>query len=310
MTIAMAAGLRRPQAELASLATRLFEAAGMQPDKAESLGRILVLTDMMGRYTHGLAQVNAYLEQVENGGMTRSGAPDIIRDTGATFVWDGQYLPGPWLVEQAMAQALDRVAEHGVVTFAMRRSHHIGCLAALAKRATDAGCFVMLASSGPHSRIVAPHGGKQALFSPNPFAIGFPTGDFPVLVDISASITTVSMTREKVAAGTPFEHAWLLDSDGRPTRDPAVMERATDRGSLLLLGGQEAGHKGFGLALMVEALTQGLAGHGRRDAPTRWGASVYMQLIDPAAFSGREAFLDQMDFLAERCHANAPIDPA
>ncbi|ONG50804.1 lactate dehydrogenase [Pseudoroseomonas deserti] len=305
----MAAGLRRPQAELASLATRLFEAAGMQPDKAESLGRILVLTDMMGRYTHGLAQVKAYLEQVENGGMTKSGTPDIIRDTGATFVWDGNYLPGPWLVEQAMTQALDRVAEHGVVTFAMRRSHHIGCLAALAKQATDAGCFVMLASSGPHSKIVAPHGGREALFSPNPFAIGFPAGDFPVLVDISASITTVSMTREKVAAGTQFEHPWLLDSDGRPTRDPSVMERATDRGSLLLLGGQEAGHKGFGLALMVEALTQGLAGHGRRDAPTRWGASVYLQLIDPAAFSGREAFLDQMEFLAERCHANAPIDP-
>ncbi|WP_419900392.1 Ldh family oxidoreductase [Roseomonas sp. USHLN139] len=309
MTIAMAAGLRRPQADLVSLATRLFEAAGLQPDKAESLGRILVLTDMMGRHTHGLAQVKAYLEQLGNGGMTKAGTPEVLRDTGSTFVWDGHYLPGPWLVEQAMTEALSRVQEHGVVTFAMRRSHHIGCLAALAKQATDAGCFVMLASSGPHSRIVAPHGGKEALFSPNPFAIGFPTGDFPVLVDISASITTVSMTREKVAAGTLFEHPWLLDSEGRPTRDPAVMERATDRGSLLLLGGQEAGHKGFGLALMVEALTQGLAGHGRRDAPARWGASVYLQLIDPAAFSGREAFLDQMDFLAAQCHANAPIDP-
>src|SRR4051812_26404733 len=84
----------------------------------------------------------------------------------------------------------------------------------------------------------------------------------------------------------PFDHAWVMDSAGTPTRDPSVVERATDRGSLILLGGQEAGHKGFGLALMVEALTQGLAGFGRKDAPTRWGASVYMQLIDPDGFAG------------------------
>lgn len=167
----------------------------------------------------------------------------------------------------------------------------------------------MLASSGPHSRIVAPFGGKQALFSPNPFAFGFPAGSSPVLVDISASITAVSMTRETAAAGEPFEHPWLLDGEGRPTRDPAVMERAHDRGSLLLLGGQDAGHKGFGLALTVEALTQGLAEHGRRDAPTRWGASVYLHLLEPAAFAGRDAFVDQMGFLAERCRANPPIHP-
>ncbi len=77
----------------------------------------------------------------------------------------------------------------------------------------------------------------------------------------------------------------------------------------MLLGGMEAGHKGFGLALMVEALTQGLAGFGRRDAPARWGAGVFLQLMDPAAFAGAGAFLDQMDFLAEACHANPPIDP-
>lgn len=300
---------RRPPEALERFASGLFAAAGMEADKAESMARLLVLTDMMGRRTHGLAQCASYLDEIARGTMTTAGGPEVLRDTGATLVWDGRYLPGLWLVERAVALGLQRLPEHGVVAVALRRSHHIGCLAALAKGATDRGCIALLASSGPHSRIVAPFGGKEALFSPNPFAFGFPAGSFPVLVDISASITTVSMTREKAAAGEAFEHPWLLDSEGRPTRDPAVMERAHDRGSLLLLGGQEAGHKGFGLALMVEALTQGLAGHGRRDAPTRWGASVYLHLIDPAAFSGRDAFVDQMAFLAERCHANPPIDP-
>ena len=60
---------------------------------------------------------------------------------------------------------------------------------------------------------------------------------------------------------------------------------------------------------MVEALTQGLSGFGRKDRPTRWGASVYLQLIDPEAFAGGDGLREQMDFLVEQCQANAPIDP-
>jgi LDH2 family malate/lactate/ureidoglycolate dehydrogenase len=242
--------------------------------------------------------------------------PETIRDTGGTLVWDGGYLPGLWLMQRALSIGFERAQEHGVFTFAMRRSHHIGCLAALAKQATDRGLYAMIASSGPHTKAVAPFGGKQGLFSPNPFAFAFPTSHFPVLVDTCASLTTISMTRQKAAANEQFEHDWLLDAQGRPARDPKLLEGAnasadaSERGTLMLLGGEEAGHKGFGLALMVEALTQGLAGYGRRDAPTRWGASVYLQLIDPNAFAGAEASIEQMDFLAQQCHANAPIDPA
>jgi L-lactate dehydrogenase len=60
---------------------------------------------------------------------------------------------------------------------------------------------------------------------------------------------------------------------------------------------------------MIEMLTQGLSGFGRQDGEKRWGASVFLQIIDPDAFAGRDAFLRQMDFLTDRCHANAPIDP-
>ena len=300
--------IRRPHEELCQFAASLFTAAGLEAEKAACVARLLLLTDMMGRRTHGLAQCVPYLEQLSNGRMTTAGEPVTVRDTGPTIVWDGNYLPGLWLMDQALATCFERLPQHGVVTFAMRKSHHIGCLAALAKQATDRGYFAMIASSGPHTKAVAPFGGKQGLFSPNPFAIGFPTTAAPVLVDICASITTVSMTREKTAAGELFEHPWLLDSAGQPTRDPTVMEQTSDRGSLMLLGGSEFGHKGFGLALMVEALTQGLSGFGRKDAPTRWGASVYLQLIDPEAFAGGEAFQEQTGFFADQCLANEPIE--
>jgi LDH2 family malate/lactate/ureidoglycolate dehydrogenase len=300
--------VRVTRASLVELATQLFVAAGLDLEKAAATARLLVLTDMMGRVTHGLSQVDNYLSQLSAGTMTRDGEAEIVTDRGNILVLDGGYRPGLWLVDKTMRTGIARARDHGVFTCAIRRSHHIGCLAALAKTCTDAGLFVLLASSGPHSKIVAPFGGKTALFSPNPIAVGFPATSAPILVDISASITTVSMTREKHASGLPFDHPWLLDADGKPTRDASVLENTTPRGSLLLLGGAEAGHKGFGLALMVEALTQGLAGYGRRDQPTNWGAGVYLQIMDPAAFAGADAFTAQMDFLIDQCHANAPID--
>ena len=98
---------------------------------------------------------------------------------------------------------------------------------------------------------------------------------------------------------------WLLDGRGNPTDDPNVLD-ADPHGSLMLLGGMAAGHKGFGLALMIEALTSGLGGYGRADAPSGWGASVFVQVIDPQAFCGRSDFDRQMDFLAGICRSNPP----
>jgi L-lactate dehydrogenase len=309
MTTAKILQHRLQAAPLTRFTQDLFMAAGLNEERAESTARLLVLTDMMGRHTHGLAQCKNYIDQLAKGDMSASSDYTVVKDTGSTIVWDGDYLPGLWLVEKAMKIGFERLPQHGVVTFSIRRSHHIGCLAALLKQATDRGYFAMLLSSGPHGKYVAPYGGTQGLFSPNPIGIGFPATAFPILIDTSASITTVSMTREKTLAGKLFEQPWLLDANGQPTRDPAVLEKSEPRGSLMLLGGVESGHKGFGMALMVEALTQGLSGFGRREAPSKWGASVYLQLIDPNAFAGLDAFTDQMDFLVDACHSNAPIDP-
>ncbi len=278
----------------------------MADDKAATVARLLTLTDMMQRHTHGTALIPLYIDQLNNQLMTKDGEPEVVKDTGSTLVWDGHYLPGLWLVNKALNIAFERVKEHGVVTAVMRRSHHIACLAALVKQATDKGYVAILATSDPSGKFVAPFGGREPVMTPNPFAIGYPGTKGAVLVDISASITTVSMARTKAAAGVNFDHPWLIDNQGNPTTDPRVLEQTSPRGSLLLLGGAEYGHKGFGLALMVEALTQGLSGQGRLDAPKRWGGNVFLQLLDPEAFAGTESFVAQMDFIGDACRASAP----
>ncbi|KAF1047503.1 Ldh family oxidoreductase [Xylophilus sp.] len=289
----------------------LLAAAGMELSKAQRVAELLMLSDAMGRRTHDLALIPLYLSDIAKGGMTLSGDFEIVSDRGAALVIDARRLPGLWLMDSAIQLATDRVGRYGVVSVAIRRSHHIGCLAALAKQAADRGLVITIANSEPSARRVAPYGGKEALFTPNPFAFGYPGPDHPVLVDICASITTVSMTRTKYAAGERFAHPWLLDADGRPTNDPAVLEHTEPRGSLQLLGGQEYGHKGFGLALMIEALSQGLSGYGRADKPVAWGGgNIFLQVLDPAFFSGRDEFERQTDFFGDACRASLPVDPA
>lgn len=295
---------------LTQFAKTLFVALEMDEDKADSLARLMVLTDMMGHRTHGLALLPAYLDQVEKGLMRKSGSYEVIKDKGSTVVWDGDYLPGHWLMEQALNESFKRVGDYGVVSMALRRCHHIGCLAAIVKQAADRGLIAMLFNSDPVGKFVAPYGGTEPLFTPDPFAIAYPTSANPVLVDISASITTVAMTRAHYAEGKQFKHPWLLDGNGQPTTDPAVMEHADPRGSIQLIGGVEYGHKGFGLVLMNEALSQGLSGHGRKDNVTRWGGNVFLQVIDPEWFAGLDEFVANTDFMADQCRSNRPADPA
>ena len=174
-----------PVASLVSLASDLFVAAGMDEDKAKCVAKVLVTGDMVGQRTHGMALCAAYIEQIDKGLMSLHGDPEVVRDSGSVLVWDGNYLPGPWLVSRALDVASARVAEHGVVTCVIRRSHHIACLAALIKQATDRGLVAILASSDPASGFIAPFGGKEPLLTPNPIAVGYP-GSQPVWIDVSS----------------------------------------------------------------------------------------------------------------------------
>ncbi|MEO9100973.1 MAG: Ldh family oxidoreductase, partial [Burkholderiaceae bacterium] len=290
-------------------ATDLLVAAGLTAPMAASVAETLVEGDLLGHDTHGLAQLPGYLKEVESGGMTKSGEPQTVSDKPAAVLWDGRRLPGPWLVHRGIDLLLPRARELGSATLVIRRSHHIACLAVYMLRALEENMLLMLACSDPRSASIAPFGGTQAVFTPNPIALGFPLTDGGVMLDISASITTNGMTNRKRAAGERFEQDWLMDAKGNPSNDPNALF-ADPPGTLLPVGGLDHGHKGYGLALLIEALTGGLAGHGRADPSEGWGATVYLTMHDLDAFGGRDAFLRQMDHVAARCRDNVPIDPA
>jgi len=282
---------------LRSFAQALLERAGVDVEIARDVAAVLLDGDLLGHTTHGLALLSPYLEELDHGRMAKAGAPVVLSRRVAVELWDGLRLPGPWLTLRALERAGAMARECGTGSVVIKRSHHIACLAAYLKRATDQGLAAIIESSDPTVAAVVPHGGLRPFITPNPIAAGLPTSGDPMLIDVSTSITSMGYAKQEMLAGRKLRGAWLIDHDGNATRDPGVLFNEP-RGALLPLGGIDAGHKGFALGLLIEAMTGGLAGHGRADPPAGWGGTVFLQVVDPAAFGGLDAFLRQMDFLA------------
>ena len=297
--------MRYASQALRQFARDLLMGAHLEQDVATVVADILVEGDLLGHDTHGLALLAPYLRELEAGTMTRSGQHQVVNERAAGAVWDGRRLPGPWLTQLAVDDAIERARRCGTGTVVIRRSHHIACLAAYLQRATERGFVLLVSCSDPNAASVAPHGGTQPVFTPDPIAFGFPTAHDPVLIDLSASLTTNGMTARLHKSGQRLAHRWLLTADGNATDDPAVLF-SEPRGTILPTGGIDAGHKGYALALIVEILTGALAGHGRADAKEGWGATVFVQAIDPASFGGLDAFTRQAESIAQACRDNRP----
>lgn len=296
---------RYAAAALIGFARALLVTAGVRDDIARDVADVLVTGDLLGHTTHGLALLAGYLGEIEKGTMTKAGAPTIVNERPAAQTWDGHRLPGPWLTLRALDTAMAMATTHGTGSVVIRHSHHVACLAAYLKRATDAGKMALVFCSDPSTCSVAPFGGVSPVFTPNPLAAGIPTSGDPILLDVSASYTTNGLTGRLYNAGQKLPHPWVQDAQGNATDDPSVLFNEP-KGTLLPLGGLDAGHKGFALALLVEALTAGLTGFGRADPSEGWGATVFVQVLDPAAFGGRDAFVRQMDGLVDACHDATP----
>ena len=292
-------------AALVDFAAVLLRKVGFPDDKSGITAGLLVDADLMGHSTHGLALAGPYMAEAQKGLMQLEGEPAEVARKAAALTLDGRRLPGLWLTAKAVDEAIGMAKAAGMGAVSIRRAHHIGCLATFLPKATEQGMFVQIACSDPNVASIAPFGGTRAVFTPDPYAIGIPTSGDPILIDTSASITTNGMCGRLLAEGATFEHSWLLTADGEPSRDPSIFS-ADPPGTILPTGGLDHGHKGYGLALQIEALTQGLSAFGRADPGEGWGASVWVQVIDPEAFAGLDGFKRQIDHIAKACRDNPP----
>src|SRR5262249_58500176 len=133
--------------------------------------------------------------------------------------------------------------------------------------------FVAGVNGHGYARPVAPPGGREARIGTNPLCLAAPTETQPVVLDIGTSVCAEGKVRVLYNKGQPAPEGWLLDAQGRPTTDPAVLYREP-RGTILPLGGAQA-YKGFGIGLLLDMFAGGLSGAPcRRPGRPRAGATA------------------------------------
>jgi L-lactate dehydrogenase len=277
---------------------------------AAVVARGFVEADLLGYPTHGLNRVAANLGWLRSGETRAAGVPEVLVDRPALANWDAHRLPGHWALHRAMARALSGARESGTFTLTLRRCQHVACVAAALVPVVAAEFIALVMVSSPEEAFVSPFGGSARLFSNNPLAFTAPAPDGPLLFDISMAITAGGQVARAVRHARPLPEAAIRMPDGTVTADPTALARG---GAIMPLGGPTHGHKGHALTLMTEVLSQALAGFGRSRAD---GASeqnsVFLMVMDPAAFGDRADYDREMTHLTrmvERSRADDPTRP-
>lgn len=253
----------------------IFEAAGVPADQARVVTDHLVESNLMGHDSHGVLHLAGYVRGLLSGGIKPVGGQQVIRETPVSLVIDANKSFGIALAYQAMQMAVDRAKQHTLGAVAVHRSSHIGRLGAFPPLAAAQDCIGILMLNGG-GRFAAPFGGTGRRLPPNPIAISVPTLNGPaMMLDITTSMVAGGKVLVQESRNQPVPEGWLVDIDGNPVTDPKTFR--TGESAMLPLGGP-LGHKGYGLAMMIDAIAGGLSWAGcSSEEPTR-GGSGYLAL--------------------------------
>ncbi|MCZ4088796.1 Ldh family oxidoreductase [Sinorhizobium psoraleae] len=287
---------------------RLLKATGLREDLAGDMTHIMIESDLMGHRTHGLAMLPTYLDRLGKDLIRKDGDITVVRETASTLNWQAHRLPGAYVVRRAICALYEKITSEPVITASIANCSHIGSLQAYLEEPARRGYLCLMMVTDPGVASVAPFGGRDPVLTSNPIAAAIPTHGDPILIDQCTSLVSNAQV-QSADRSKPLPGRWVVDNAGRPTDDPNALT-ADPPGTIMPLGGEDFGYKGFGFGIMVEAFALALSGHGRLIPKQRGAQGVFLQLIDPAAFSGRDAFLAETTDFVRRCKASRPAEGA
>lgn len=242
-----------PVGWLTDVVAGVFAAVGFSADAAGRVAEALVAADMRGIPSHGVMLVPMYVARLRAGSVSLREEAETVCDLGAVAVLDAGHALGQLSGDHAMRLAVHKAGRYGVGLVTVRHAFHFGGAFRYVQAAADAGC-IGVAAANTRPLMPAP-GGASPVVGNNPLAIGIPRRDGePVVFDIALSEAALGKVRLAASERRAIPDTWATDHQGRPTTDPVA---AID--GLLLPAG---GHKGFGLAFMIDVLTGVLSGGG------------------------------------------------
>ena len=286
------------------LAASLLVAGGAGEAAAAIVADHLVGSDLCGVHSHGLLRVPQYLDELERREIDGRANPVVSTRGDAFSVVDGRRAFGQVAALEALERATASASAHGLGLATVVRAGHAGRIGAYVERIAAAGNVGLAFCSGPRSgHRVAPFGGVEGRLATNPIAFALPGDGAPVVGDFSTSAVPEGVVRRLRELGLDAPDGSLQDAAGAATSDPASLY-AEPPGTIRPLGGDIFGHKGYALALLVEAMTTVLAGEDAAD-PDRFGNNLTLLVV-----AGGDRVDTSGAALAAYVRTARPVDPA
>lgn len=246
-----------PAADAIALVASILRASGFAADVAREVAEHLADADMSGVESHGTMRVLQYAEQASSGYLRAGAVARLVPAAERGWPWvDGGGGIGIPAMRLAVDDATDQALRDGIAVRALREVGHTGRIGAFAERAAARGALAIIIGGGGRKnwRQAAPHGGRKALLPTNPYSLGIPGGARgPVVVDFATSMIAGGWLHSARAAGALVPAGSIIDSEGRPTRDP---EAYFAGGAILPKGGP----MGYGMAVMAELVCEAMLG--------------------------------------------------
>jgi L-2-hydroxycarboxylate dehydrogenase (NAD+) len=231
-------------------------AMGVPVDDAKIIADVLITSDLWGVRSHGVAHLKMYHERMKVGLQLPVTKLTVVKDTPTTAVMDGGNGMGMVVGYHAMKLAIQKAKQYGLGAVAVRNSSHYGVAGYYPMMAVREG-LVGLSVTNAHPS-TAPTFGVRPMLGTNPIAVAAPTDEpFPYMFDAATSIAPRGKIEIAARANKPIPEGWVIGQDGKSATDSGGMIKQMNEGAMALLpvggmGELMGGHKGYGLATMVE----------------------------------------------------------
>ena len=270
---------------------RIFEKEGFSSEDARAIADVLMQADLFGIESPGAQRLMYYHRNIRSGSVNVSAKPEVLRETPVSALIDGHFGMGALVAQFAMRMAIEKAKQSGVGMAVVRNSSHYGIAGYYTLMAEREGLAAFsMTNTGP---IMVPTFGREMMLGTNPMAFCMPADPVPFWFDASTTVVMLGKVEVCQKRGRPMPQGWTIGPDGAPCTDASRMNAsilAGERGGILPLGGEgetHGGHKGYGLGIMVEALT-GVLAQGMT-SPQMCGAHGdhtchFLLAFDPAMF--------------------------
>ena len=288
--------------DLRELSVCIFKNAGVASDEAEIISDHLVDANLCGHDSHGVLRISSYVTEIQAGHALHSeasaGRCQIVKETPCTAVIDARGGFGIVAALRAMQMAIEKAREHTFGSVGVHRCTHTGRLGDYPPRAAREGMIGIVLLNGG-GRFVAPFGGSERRLPPNPISVSVPKADGePIMLDITTSVVAGGKIELKAARGEKMPEGWMKKSDGSPTTDPR--DFGEDPSTFVPPLGGPAGHKGFGLGMIVDLLAGGLSWAGcSQPDPTRGACGFLAMAIKIESFIDLEEYERETQILTD-----------